>query len=147
LREYPATAPQRNSDINRGKDELDIGSSYAMRWHTSSASSSSAGIADDIFRLIPSNMRPAFREMLEIEFRGRELIAHEKRRAAERIWHKFLKLGGQPLADAGVHKPAAPAVSRGLKRIGADRNGDDRSWPGRAYSQTRIGKPIIRRME
>jgi hypothetical protein len=67
--------------------------SSAMRWHTSSASSSSAGIADDIFRLIPSNMRPAFREMLEMEFRGRELIAHEKRRAAERIWHKFLKHG------------------------------------------------------
>jgi hypothetical protein len=32
LREHPVTAPQRNSDINRGKDELDIGSliSYAM---------------------------------------------------------------------------------------------------------------------
>ena len=66
-----------------------------MRWHSSSASSSSGGIADDIFRLIPSNMRPAFREMLEIELRGRELIAHEKRRAAERIfiWHKLLKHG------------------------------------------------------
>jgi hypothetical protein len=38
-------------------------------------------------------MRPAFREMLEIEFHGRELIDHEKRRAAERIWHKFLKYG------------------------------------------------------
>jgi hypothetical protein len=64
-----------------------------MRWHTSSASSSSAGIADDIFRLIPLNMRPAFREMLEIEFRGRELSDDEKRRGAERIWRKFLKYG------------------------------------------------------
>jgi hypothetical protein len=64
-----------------------------MRWHTSSASCSSAGIADDIFRLIPSNMRPAFREMLEIEFRGRKLSDHEKRRAAEGIWHKFVKYG------------------------------------------------------
>jgi hypothetical protein len=64
-----------------------------MRWHTSSASSSSAGIANDIFRLIPLNEQAAFREMLEIEFRGRELSDHEKRRAAERIWHKFLKYG------------------------------------------------------
>jgi hypothetical protein len=63
-----------------------------MRWHTSSASSSSAGIANDIFRLIPLNERAAFREMLEIEFRGRELSDHEKRRA-RRIWHKFLKYG------------------------------------------------------
>jgi hypothetical protein len=39
------------------------------------------------------NERAAFREMLEIEFRGRELSDHEKRRAAERIWHKFLKYG------------------------------------------------------
>ena len=64
-----------------------------MRWHTSSASSSSAGIADDIFRLISLNERAAFREMLEIEFRGREMSDREKRRAAERIWHKFLKYG------------------------------------------------------
>jgi hypothetical protein len=64
-----------------------------MRWHTSSASSSSAGIADDIFRLIPPNERPAFREMLEIEFHGRELSDQEKRRAAERIWHRFLRDG------------------------------------------------------
>jgi hypothetical protein len=64
-----------------------------MRWHTSSASSSSAGIADDIFRLIPPNERAAFREMLEFEFHGRELSHNEKRRAAERIWHKFLKYG------------------------------------------------------
>jgi hypothetical protein len=64
-----------------------------MRWHTSSASSSSAGIADDIFRLIPLNERAVFREMLEIEFRDRELSDDEKRRAAERIWHNFLKYG------------------------------------------------------
>jgi hypothetical protein len=64
-----------------------------MRWHTSSASSSSAGIADDIFRLIPFNERAAFREVSEIEFRGRRLSDHEKRRAAERIWHNFLKYG------------------------------------------------------
>jgi hypothetical protein len=38
-------------------------------------------------------MRPAFREMLEIEFRGRKLSDYEKRRAAEGIWHKFLKYG------------------------------------------------------
>ena len=50
-------------------------------------------IADDIFRLIPPNERAAFREMLEIEFHGRELPDHEKRRAAERMWHKFLKYG------------------------------------------------------
>src|SRR5919201_6960968 len=91
-RQYPATAPQRNSDINRDKHELDIGSASAMRWHTSSAVSS-VGIADDIFRLIPLNERAAFREMLEIEFHGRELSDHEKRRAAERIWCRLLKYG------------------------------------------------------
>ena len=64
-----------------------------MRWHTSSASSSSAGIADDIFRLIPSNERPAFREMLEIEFHGRDLPDYELRRVAERAWHRFLNYG------------------------------------------------------
>ena len=58
--------------MNRDKHQLNIGSESAMRWHTS-ASSSSAGIADDIFRLIPLNERAAFREMLEIEFHGREL--------------------------------------------------------------------------
>jgi hypothetical protein len=93
LRQYPATAPQRNSDINGGKYELDIGSSSAMRWHTGSASSSSAGIADDIFRLIPLNERAAFREMLEIEFHGRKLSDHEKRRAAERLWRSLLNYG------------------------------------------------------
>jgi hypothetical protein len=56
-RGYPATAPERNSDINRDKFELNIASASAMRWHPSSASSSSAGIADDIFRLIPLNER------------------------------------------------------------------------------------------
>jgi len=64
-----------------------------MRWHISSASPSDAGTADDIVRLIPLNMRPAFREILEIELQGRELSDQEKRRAAERISHKFLKYG------------------------------------------------------
>ena len=36
-----------------------------MRWHTSSASSSSAAIVADIFRLIPPNERAAFRDMLD----------------------------------------------------------------------------------
>jgi hypothetical protein len=62
-----------------------------MRWHTRNASSPSAGIADDILQLIPPNERAAFREMLEIEFHGRELSRHEKRRAGERIWHRFLR--------------------------------------------------------
>jgi hypothetical protein len=35
----------------------------------------------------------AFREMLEIEFHGRKLSDHEKRRAAERIWRSLLKYG------------------------------------------------------
>jgi hypothetical protein len=64
-----------------------------MRWPISSPSSSSAGIADDIFRLFPPNERAAFREMLEIEFHGRELSDQEKRRVAERIWHRFLRYG------------------------------------------------------
>jgi hypothetical protein len=64
-----------------------------MGWHTSSASSSSANIVEDIIRLIPPNERPAFREMFEIEFHGRELSDQEKRRAAERIWHRFLRYG------------------------------------------------------
>jgi hypothetical protein len=64
-----------------------------MRWHTSSASSSSAGIVADIFRLIPPNERAAFRDMLDYEWRGRELSDHELRRIAERAWHQFLKHG------------------------------------------------------
>jgi hypothetical protein len=64
-----------------------------MRWHTGSASSLSADIVADLFRLIPPNERAAFREMLEIEFHGRQLSDHEKRRAAERIWHRFLRYG------------------------------------------------------
>jgi hypothetical protein len=64
-----------------------------MRWHTSSESSSSADIATDLFRLIPPNERAAFREMLEIEFHGRELPDYELRRVAERAWHRFLKHG------------------------------------------------------
>jgi len=64
-----------------------------MRWHTSSASSSSAGIVADIFRLIPPNQRAAFRDMLGHELRGRELADHELRRIAERAWHQLLKGG------------------------------------------------------
>jgi hypothetical protein len=89
---YPTTAAQRNSDMNRDNDQFNIGSESAMRWHTS-ASSSSAGVVDDIFRLIPLNERAAFRETLEIEFHGRKLSDHEKRRAAERIWRSLLKYG------------------------------------------------------
>jgi hypothetical protein len=80
-----------NSDTNRDEDQLNIRPESAMRWHTRNASSPSAGIADDILQLIPPNERAAFREMLEIEFHGRELSGHEKRRAAERIWHRFLR--------------------------------------------------------
>jgi hypothetical protein len=83
---------QRKPDMNRDNDQLNIGSESTMRWHTS-ASSSSAGVADDIFRLIPLNERAAFREMLEIEFHGRKLSDHEKRRAAERIWRSLLNYG------------------------------------------------------
>jgi hypothetical protein len=64
-----------------------------MRWHTSSASSSSAGIVADIVRLIPPNERAAFRDMLGHELRGRELADRELRRIAERAWHQFLKGG------------------------------------------------------
>ncbi|MBV9061529.1 MAG: hypothetical protein JOY77_01205 [Alphaproteobacteria bacterium] len=39
------------------------------------------------------NERAAFREMLEIEFRDRELSDDEKRRGAKRIWRKFIKYG------------------------------------------------------
>jgi hypothetical protein len=60
---------------------------------TSSASSSSAGILEDIFRLIPPHERAAFREMLDHEMRGRELPDDEMRRVAERTWHTFLKYG------------------------------------------------------
>jgi hypothetical protein len=41
----------------------------------------------------------AFREKLESQFCGRELIAHEKRRAAPRIWHTFLKYGWLPKTE------------------------------------------------
>jgi len=64
-----------------------------MRWHTSSASSSSAEIFADLFRLIPPNERAAFREMLEHELRGRELPDGKLRCLAERAWHKFLRYG------------------------------------------------------
>jgi hypothetical protein len=60
---------------------------------TSSASSSSAGILADIFRLIPPHERAAFREMLDHELRGRELPDDEMRRVAENTWRKFLKDG------------------------------------------------------
>jgi hypothetical protein len=38
-------------------------------------------------------MRPAFRQMLEHELRGRDLPDSEFRQAAVRTWHKFLKYG------------------------------------------------------
>jgi hypothetical protein len=60
---------------------------------TSSASSSSAGSLEDIFRLIPAHERAAFREMLDHELRGRELPDDEMRRVAENTWRKFLKDG------------------------------------------------------
>ena len=55
-----------------------------MTWHTSSASSSSAAIAGDIFRVIPPDDRAAFREM-ETELHGRELSDHDKRGAGEEV--------------------------------------------------------------
>ena len=65
----------------------------ALRWHTSSASSSNPEIVADLFRLIPPNERAAFRKMLEYELRGRELPDGKLRRLAERAWHKFLRYG------------------------------------------------------
>ena len=64
-----------------------------MRWHTSSASSSSANIVEDIIRLIAPNERAAFGEMLAHELRGRELPDHEMRRVVVNTWHAFLKYG------------------------------------------------------
>jgi hypothetical protein len=65
-----------------------------MRWHTSSASSSSAEIVADIVRLIAPSDRPSFNEMLEHALRGREeLPADELRRIAERAWRRFLRYG------------------------------------------------------
>ena len=63
-----------------------------MPIETSSASSS-AGILEDIFRLIPRQERAAFGEMLAHELRGRELPDHEMRRVAVKTWHQFLKHG------------------------------------------------------
>jgi hypothetical protein len=83
--------PRPNSDTNRHKHQLNMGPESAMRWHTSSASSSADNA--DLFRLIPSNERAAFREMLEHELRGRELSDGELRRVAERAWHNFLRYG------------------------------------------------------
>jgi len=65
-----------------------------MRWHTSSASSSSANIVEDIIRLIAPPDREAFGEMLKYELQGRgELPADEVRRIAEQAWKRFLKDG------------------------------------------------------
>jgi len=64
-----------------------------MRWHTSSASSSSANIVEDIIRLIAPSERAAFADMLQHDLRGRELPADELRRIAERSWRQFLKHG------------------------------------------------------
>ena len=68
------------------------GRNSAMRWHTSSASSSSANIVEDIIRLIAPPDRDAFNDMLKYELQGRgELPADEVRRIAERTWHQSLK--------------------------------------------------------
>jgi hypothetical protein len=65
-----------------------------MKWHTSSASSSSAEIVADIVRLIAPSDRPSFNEMLEHALRGREeLPADELRHIAERAWRRFLRYG------------------------------------------------------
>jgi len=65
-----------------------------MGWHTSSASSLSANVVEDIIRLIAPPDREAFGDMLEYELRGRgELPAEEVRRVAERAWRRFLKEG------------------------------------------------------
>jgi len=65
-----------------------------MRWHTSSASSSSANIVEDIIRLIAPPAREAFNQLLEYELRGRgELPAEELRRIAVDTWRQFLKHG------------------------------------------------------
>jgi hypothetical protein len=61
--------------------------------HTGTSSASSAGILEDIFRLIPPHEFAAFGEMLDHELRGRELPDDEMRRVAERTWHNFLKHG------------------------------------------------------
>ena len=68
-------------------------SAAAFAVETSSASSSSADIIEDIIRLIPPSERAAFRDMLVHETRGRVLPDGELRRVAERTWHKFLKYG------------------------------------------------------
>src|SRR5262244_4177044 len=41
----------------------------------------------------PHHERAAFRETLQIEFHGRELSDHERRRVAERAWQNFLRYG------------------------------------------------------
>jgi hypothetical protein len=64
-----------------------------MRWHTTSASSSSAIIIEDIIRLIAPSDRLGFHAMLEHELRGRELPADEVRRIAVDTWRQFLKYG------------------------------------------------------
>jgi hypothetical protein len=61
--------------------------------HTETSSASSAGILEDIFRLIPAHERAAFHEMLQHELRGRELADDELRHVAERTWHDFLRYG------------------------------------------------------
>ena len=66
----------------------------AMRWRTSSASSSSANIVEDIIRLIAPSERAAFADMLKYELQGRgELPAEEMRRIAVDTWRQFLKHG------------------------------------------------------
>jgi len=47
---------------------------------STSASSSSASVIDDIVRLIAPSDRPGFHEMLQHELGGRELLSHKMRR-------------------------------------------------------------------
>jgi hypothetical protein len=63
-------------------------------------SSSSVGIIEDIIRLIPPHERAAFHEMLDHEFRGRELPDDEMRRVAECTWRHFLRYGW-PICGSG----------------------------------------------
>jgi len=57
------------------------------------ASSSAAGVYDDIVRLIAPSDRPGFHMMFQNAVRGRELPNDELRRIAERVWREFNKYG------------------------------------------------------
>jgi len=53
------------------------------------ASSSAAGVYDDIIRLIAPSDRPGYDAMLQHALRGRELPADELRRIAVEVWKHF----------------------------------------------------------